>query len=245
MTTADLSVDQDSLEIEVALPWVRRILGIGATVILFLSLCSEILLHDQNLGRGADWPKLLNLSYEVNLPTWYSSMLLLSCALLLFVIYRAESRLAAPYRRHWALLAAIFLYISMDEAVIIHEMLNGPLRDAFGLSGALYFGWVLPVAAALLIFFISYLRFLFWLPRRSALLFFSAGAVYAMGAMGTELPVSFWYAQFGGDNLIYGLMNAIQESLEIIGASVFCFALIDYLAGRVGRVNLAPAVPAA
>lgn len=239
MTSADMAIEAPALDVRLALPWVRRTLGIGATVILTLSLGSELLLYDESRNPNADWPELFNLGYEVNLPTWYSTMLLLTCALLLFVIYRAESQRDAPFRRHWAGLAAIFLYISMDEAVIIHEMLNGPLRDAFDLGGVLYFAWVLPVGVFLLLFFLTYLRFLLWLPRRSAWLFFAAGSVYAMGAMGTELPVSLWYAHFGGSNLIYGLMNAIQESMEIIGASIFCFALFAYLGERVGRLRLA------
>ena len=239
MTAAEMAMERHESEVRLALPGIRRVLGLGATLILLLSLCSELLLYDEGLNPNAAWPQLINLSYEVNLPTWYSSMLLLTCALLLFVIYRAESRVGAPFRRHWAGLAVIFLYISIDEAVIIHEMLNGPLRDALNLGGVFYFAWVLPVALFLLLFLITYLRFLFWLPVRTARLIFAAGAVYTMGALGTELPVSFWYAQHGGDNLIYGLMNAIQESMEIIGASMFCFALFAYLGDRIGRLRFA------
>lgn len=239
MTTADLAVERPETEARLSLPAVRRALGIGATLILTASLGSELMLYAEDLNPDAEWPQLINLGYEVNLPTWYSSMLLLTCAALLFVIYRAESRRAAPFRRHWAALAAIFLYISIDEAVIIHEMLNGPLRDAFGLGGVLYFAWVLPVALFLLLFVATYLRFLLWLPRHTAWLFVAAGAVYATGAMGTELPVSLWYERFGGDNLIYGLMNAVQESMEIIGASLFCYALLGYLGERVGGLRFA------
>ncbi len=241
MSASDLALQSDGPEVRLSLPWVRRALGIGATAILILSLASETVLYDATIDPDAAWPELFNLGYEVNLPTWYSSMLLLTCSLLLFVIYRAERARGAPYRRHWAGLSIVFLYISLDEAVIIHEMLNGPLREAFGLGGVLYFAWVLPVGLLLLLFFATYLRFLFWLPRRTAKLIFASGAVYATGAMGTELPVSLWYDHFGGDNVIYGLMNAIQETMEIIGASMFCFALVAYLGERVGSVSLAAA----
>ena len=219
----------------------RHALGLGAGVTLLLGLFAEIVMQEQGFGPDAAWAELLNLSYEVNLPTWSSSMLLLTCALLLLLIRHAEQRRGAGFGWHWAGLALAFLYISMDEAVIIHEMLNGPLRTAFDLDGVLYFGWVVPVGLALIVFALSYLRFLAALPRRHAALFVAAGTVYVFGAIGTELPVSLWYAQHGGDNQTYGLMNAIQEMLEIIGVSIFCYALADYLAREIGPLRLVPA----
>ena len=219
----------------------RRALGLGAGMILLLGLFAEVVMQEGGFGPDAAWAELLNLSYEVNLPTWYSSMLLLTCALLLLLIRHVEQRRGAGFGWHWAGLALAFLYISMDEAVIIHEMLNGPLRAAFDLDGVLYFGWVVPVGLGLVVFGLSYLRFLAALPRRHAALFVTAGAVYVFGAIGTELPVSLWYAQHGGDNQTYGLMNAIQEILEIIGVSIFCYALADYLARVIGPLTLVPA----
>ena len=195
-------------------------------------------------GRRADFGPiaLFNLSFEGNLPTWYSSLLLLVCALLLLLIAHLSAATGLPYPRHWRVLGLIFLYISLDEAVVIHETLNAPLRSALSLGGVFYFAWVIPFAAVLFLLLLAYLRFLLHLPRRFGALFVLAGAVYVGGALGSELPIGAWYEAHGGDNLVYGLLNLGQESLEILGASIFCAALVDYLAARFGglRIVVAP-----
>lgn len=168
-----------------------------------------------------------NLSHEANLPTWYVSMLLLACALLLLALVQQER--GSRNRWHWFWLAVAFLYISVDEMIVIHEGLNAPLREALGAGGALYFTWVLPFGAVALLVFVTYLGFLARLPGDVRLLFMAGGAVYVGGALGTELPVSLWYEQNGGDNLVYGLLNLWQESLEILGVTIFLSGLLAYL----------------
>jgi len=199
---------------------------------------AEIALNVGGLRSAFGLVPLFNLSYEGNLPTWYASLLLLACAALLFLIGQLAASGRLPYRWHWRCLGLIFLYISIDEAVMIHESLNAPLRDALALGGIFYFAWVIPFALLLLVLFLAYLRFLLRLPRRFGALFVLAGAVYVGGALGTELPISAWYEVHGGDNLVYGLLNLGQESLEILGASIFCAALVGYLAAQFGTLRI-------
>lgn len=221
---------------------VAWLLGIAFVGLLAGGTAAEIGLD--LAGRRADFGpiSLFNLSFEGNLPTWYSSLLLLVCALLLLLIAHLSAAAGLPYPRHWRVLGLIFLYISIDEAVMIHESLNAPLRSALAVGGIFYFAWVIPFAAFLLLLLLAYLKFLLHLPRRSGALFVLAGAVYVGGALGTELPIGAWYDAHGGDNLVYGLLNLGQESLEILGASIFCAALVGYLAARFGglRVKVEP-----
>lgn len=221
---------------------VAWLLGIAFVGLLAGGTAAEIGLD--LAGRRADFGpiSLFNLSFEGNLPTWYSSLLLLVCALLLLLIAHLSAAAGLPYPRHWRVLGLIFLYISIDEAVMIHESLNAPLRSVLAVGGIFYFAWVIPFAAFLLLLLLAYLKFLLHLPRRFGALFVLAGAVYVGGALGTELPIGAWYDAHGGDNLVYGLLNLGQESLEILGASIFCAALVGYLAARFGglRVKVGP-----
>ena len=54
----------------------------------------------------------------------------------------------APAREYpaWlrAVLAVIFLYLSIDESAQIHELINPALTDSFNLGGVFYFSWVIP-----------------------------------------------------------------------------------------------------
>ncbi len=215
-------------ELRVTLSWtgINRVLGSLFALLTAAGLLSEAARHGG--GGLSELAAFANLSEEGNLPTWYTSMLLLACSALLFAIAWAERR----DRGHWLGLAVAFLYISVDELVVIHETLNEPLRQAFGLGGALYFGWILPFGALAAALGLLYMRFLGRLPATVRLLFVTAGLVYVAGAAGTELPVGAWYARHGGDNLVYGLLNLWQESLEILGLSVFCSGLFAYVGLR-------------
>lgn len=183
-----------------------------------------------------------NLLEEGNLPTWYISMLLLACAALLMAIAANRTRAKDRDGWRWLLLAVAFLYISVDELVMIHEGLNAPLQDALGASGILYFAWVLPFGALAALLFVGYLGYLARLPRLVRLLFVAGGLLYVGGALGTELGVSVWYERNGGDNLVYGLLNIWQESLEILGVTVFCSGLFAYI-GHLGRASVASHAP--
>lgn len=171
----------------------------------------------------------LSLSYERNLPTWYASGLLLGCALVLAAIARAATLARAPGRRHWWALAAAFAYISLDESVGLHEHLGGLLS----LGGVLFFTWVVPAAVLVLLGGLAFLPFLAKLPARRRGQFILAGVLYVGGALAMELPLGWWTEQHGNDNLVYALIDHVEEALELVGASLFLAALTEELGERV------------
>jgi hypothetical protein len=158
----------------------------------------------------------LSLSYETNLPTWYSSSVLLCCALACGAVG------AGP---HWWGLAAGFTYISLDETVQLHEHLGGTT----GLSGGiLYFDWVIYAAVVVVVVGVLYLPFLRTLPPDTRHRFLGAGMLYIGGAVILELPLGYWTERAGSDNLTYAMIDWIEESLEIAGASLFLVAVLRY-----------------
>jgi len=228
--TAPASVpraDEPELEIRLGLPLktLQRILVGGVVALTLAGLGAEI--ADELKWRDPyDLIEFFGLSYEENLPTWYSSMLLFSCALALTFISLAKRRSGAPYRTHWWLLAGLFALMSLDEIAQKHEEIS----NFFDYDGVLYFGWVIPAAIFVALFGLSYLRFLLHLPRRTAVLMASAGAIYVFGALVMELPLGYWTDHQGKHNLTYGMIDLVEESLEIIGLSVFLHTLLEHLA---------------
>ncbi len=94
-----------------------------------------------------------NLDLEKNnVPTWYQSSTLLLSSVLLAIIALVRREAKDKDFRYWGILSAIFLYLSLDEAVSIHEQLTMPLRTAFHLEGIFYLSWVIPAAAFLACF---------------------------------------------------------------------------------------------
>lgn len=162
----------------------------------------------------------LSLSYEHNVPTWYSSSLLFACALAAGAVARGAGR----WRRHWWGVVAVFGYASLDEAAELHEQLGGHLDT----SGVLYFDWVIPAVAILGVLaavFLPFVRALAPATRRRLIL---AGAIYIGGAVGMELPLGWWVERAGNDNLAYGLIDWAEETMEMIGASLAVVALVAH-----------------
>lgn len=167
--------------------------------------------------------ELLSLSYEANLPTWYASSVLLACGLLLGAIAADVAARGGPRRFHWIGLAAGFFFMSLDEAIEIHEHLGGLV----GTGGPLYFDWVIPAGILVAVLAMLYLPFLRELPARRRRQFVIAGAVYLGGAIGAELPLGWWTDRAGTDNPTYAMIDWVEETLELAGASLFLLALAE------------------
>lgn len=207
------------------------VLGVGMALVSAAGLLAEVLKAALGLRGDRGFVPFLSMSYEQNVPTWYSSLLLFSAGALLFVIGADVKNSRAPFAMHWFTLGAGFFYISMDEVVSIHEY-AGWLR----LGGVLYFSWVIPASILLIFLGLSYLRFLKHLEPKTRARFLIAGAIYVGGAVGMELPLGYWTARAGTNNLVYGLIDWVEESMEILGVTLFVLALFDHL--RVRDVRL-------
>ena len=109
--------------------WLIAIVGVTSS----LGLLVEIT-HPSDLIR-----EKLSLSYEGNVPTWVSTLLLFSCA----IVAGSIAQRAIAFRRHWWGVAAVFAYASLDEAAELHEHMGG----TFDLGGIFYFDWAAPRAA--------------------------------------------------------------------------------------------------
>jgi hypothetical protein len=209
----------------VSVPWLRPALAIGLAVVSVTGCLVELGHHGVGPAAPETVVALLSLSYEANVPTWYSSVLLLGCAFLL-ALNAAD---ATRHRRHWVVLAAVFAYMSLDEVATLHEQLN----EVFDLGdGVLRYGWILPAAALVLALGVAYLPFLKALDAVSRRRFLVAGAVYVGGALLMELPLGWWASRYGEESLGYVLIDVVEETLELAGASLFLLALQLRLEGR-------------
>ena len=169
----------------------------------------------------------LSVSSEGKIGTFFSGVALLACALLLGLIAYTMIRDRERHRALWGLLSLIFLYIAFDEMTEVHEEIGPIFGRALGASGLLH-GWVVPGMIGVALIGLVYLRFLIELPKRSRLLFVTAGAVYVFGALGMEL-VEHWYISSGTHDLGYRIIGTVEEIFEMGGIVVFVYALLDHL----------------
>ena len=168
--------------------------------------------------------QLFSLSYEQNVPTWLATCLLFSAGVALARVAAGVSQRRAPMPRRWWALAAIFFYLSLDELAEIHENLNGLA------GGAVYFDWIIPAAAALVLLGTLYVPFLRHLPAATRRAFVLAGALYVGGALLMELPLGWWAAHAGEENVGYAMIDWAEETLELAGAALFLAAVRSHAA---------------
>jgi hypothetical protein len=129
----------------------------------------------------------------------------------------------------WLGLSLIFLYLSLDEILELHETLILLFRTKFNLSGLLYFSWIVPYSIGVIIFSILYFPFMRNLRKKTALSFLIAGTIFIIGAVGIEMIDGNYFETYGAD-INYSLWTTLEEFLEMIGISYFIYALLKHLA---------------
>ena len=184
------------------------------------------------LGRGELWglTRIFDMDQEATAPAWFESCLFLITAALLALIGHLSKTASPKGSAHWGFLSWVFVYLSLDEMISIHELLNRPVRQLLGItSGPLYYAWVIPGMVIVLALAAYCWRFLLSLPRAYLFRFTIAAAVFNVGAMGMELAGADLKSSFGKTHPYYLISVGLEEALEMAGVLIFIAALLDWL----------------
>jgi hypothetical protein len=195
------------------------------------------------LGTGEHYG-LINLGHEGNIPTYFSALILLIAGLLLAVIAKCKKNNADSYTIHWTILSIGFLYLSLDEAVLLHERLGRPAREILesaqfvALLGAskteiLRRAWIIPATALVVLAGGYFARFVFHLPLRSRLLFLVAGTLYIGSVVGLELAGAYYQS-----DVTYSMFVTLEETGEMASILLFIHTLLTYIVNDLGGVRL-------
>lgn len=218
---------------------IARILGIIAIILVFASVGGQLTRFITGHGYVHGLVPLFNVDGECNIPTYFSSILLLISALLLFIITSIEIKLKTSHALYWGILSCGFLLMAIDEALFLHERLINPMRHILGYGnygegasnlGVFNFAWVIPAIVLILILAFYFRRFFLRLPKKSRLTFLIAALLYIGGAIGFELIGGYYCELHGETNLTYSMITTVEESLEMTGSIVFIYGLLLHIA---------------
>ena len=181
-----------------------------------------------------DFVKLVDFDYEANLPSLYSSLAILYCATLLWMISLQKKREQTAFKYHWFGLAIIFTFLGVDEAVALHEEIGDfvEAQDWFEAAGYLYFAWVVPYGLLLIVFLLSYLKFVFSLPKSIMLKFIFSGILFISGAVGLEILSAHEADLHGTETILYSFLYTVEELCEMISMVIFSHALLQYIGSK-------------
>lgn len=170
---------------------------------------------------------LFSVNLEASFPTWYSTLLLFAVAVLTTLITIAKFHAEEKGRWYWGGLVLVFLYLSADEGIGIHEIFADWIQQTFHTTGFFEFGWQIVAIPVVLLVIILYARFIFRLPASTRTKLILAALVYLGGALFVEGISANQWSIDGGMSMRYLTIATIEELMEMLGAIMFIYTVLD------------------
>ncbi len=211
---------------------------IVACMLIFASVAGQVLKYIFGYPTVHGLVRLFNVSQEQNIPTLFSVLLLISCSVLLSLIFYLQHKQQLGLGMYWVALAIGFFYLAIDEFSELHEkvgILFKPLIGSYS-HGLLYYSWVIPAFALIIFLAVFYSSFLFKLPKIARISFIIAAMVYLTGLIGIEMLGGNYNELHGRENLTYNLISTLEESLEMLGLILFIRALLSYISSQFSKI---------
>ncbi len=207
--------DHSSYVIQVSPRFLVTLLAVLALTLLFCHAALTIYHYQVDELPWLPWRQLFDVDEENNVPTWFSELLLLTATVLLWLCAGKKRLEEDPSVDHWYALTIGFLLLAIDEVAGLHETINSLIDPTWAIGGGL-------LALGIGVGFIPFLR---RLPRRTAILFAVAGAIYVGGAVGVEIIGE----PLDSDSMAYNLLTVLEEGMEMFGVIFFIHVLLGYM----------------
>lgn len=179
-----------------------------------------------------------SMNTEMNIPTYFSTLILLFASCLLFVIAKRKKAQKDRFRIHWAGLGWILLLFSIDEFTAMHERLSKLFKAFPDFNGLFFFKWVIPGIIFVALFALLYLLFFLHLEGKYKLLFLASAILFFGGALGFEI-IGGRFANYNDTrNFSFQMIATVEEVLEMVGVSLLIYSLLDYMKGFFTQIKL-------
>ena len=229
---------------------VRRIATVLAVVIAILSAVSFagevisdfVIVGDKYVDRITEW---VDVNHEGSIPTWYATITLASCALMLGVIAIDAAQRRKPYPRQWAALAVIFALLSLEEILGVHSEATGRLRSIVSITEGPGYAIALAVIALIGLAAVALLfgRFYLQLPSKWRRWFTIGALIYVLGVFASDAVGDYLISAAGDATLAYDIVLTVEEALEMTGVLIFIVMLLEYIRTFVGTGSFAVTDP--
>ncbi|MEJ8279667.1 hypothetical protein [Pseudonocardia spirodelae] len=208
---------------------VRRgpVVGTAAAIVALLAL-AHYGAAVYGIGRpGFQIPAPIRLGTELNISTWFSSVLhLVNAGLLALVAVNSVRR----ERWRWVLLAVSCAVVSMDEVAANHEQVGWIIHTTFRTTGFLTYAWIIPAAALVVV--VAALCLPMLLRRPGGYLVIAGAAVFLFGAVGLESVGGAVFEQTGDvQSFGYNVLAGTEETCEMAGLVIAMAGLLRTAGG--------------
>lgn len=214
---------------------VTRNLYLATSVLTLVHVAVLVVYYWVDDEEKFDFVRLVDMDYEGNLPTLFSTFLFFLAAFLLYMLaQRAKSEFEQEQLNQsgyagWIGLSFVFCFLGFDEGAKVHEYVGDFIERFIDAEGVLYFPWVLPYLAALTVLVLVYLPFYFRLAIIVRWKFFFSAALFITGAVFFDMLGGLEADRNGTTSMLYSGLYTIEEVLEMLGLILFCNTLMELL----------------
>ncbi len=178
--------------------------------------------------------RFVDLNGEANLPAWFGTLLWLVAALLAFAIWQEHRVNGCGHGAYWIGMVPLFLFLSLDEAAMIHEAVGAAISERIIPTGvfAYTYAWVLFGLVFVAFVGVIYLRLLTKLRGTFARSFIFSAIVFISGAVVVESTgAAFENGMLTGMpfDQSWARMIAYEETLEMLGVILLIRTLLRIL----------------
>jgi hypothetical protein len=234
----ELGQEPQARRLTIRLRPVMLFLLAAVVVVVLLSLVQDLLIFLLPEAGFSDRIYRLDLDAEASLPAWFSSGLMLICALALLAIALQVSGRGWLKALPWFLLTAAFFVLSLDEIATLHEGLSAALSARIDNTGLFYFAWTLPALVACLAGLACFVPFILSFKGFDRALLIGSAVVFLSGAVGMEMLGGAEAEASGIATLHYRLLATLEESLEFVGLLIFLTFLLRRLRADHNRMTI-------
>ncbi|NTU71810.1 MAG: hypothetical protein HGB10_08335 [Coriobacteriia bacterium] len=182
--------------------------------VLLIGVALVVVMHFATIKISPFVHSFFDLDREQNVPTWYSSALLLAVAISALVLATLRDATPRWSRGFWPTLALGYAWLSLDETAWLHEQIDG----------LLLIKWTWFYAPIALVFFVV-IAYCLSGPDTKMLRRWVVGGllVYALGGIGMELVN---YLLIGLPRYLRHFQYAAEEGLEMLGTVMVLTGLL-------------------
>ncbi len=225
------------MKIDIVPSKIVRFLSIIAIILITIHIIILIIYFIIDDPKKFGYVQLFDLDMERNIPTIFSTIIMLISALLFYLLSKVSVEREKGNRGSWLGLSVIFTFLAFDEGTKIHEHIGDFTEKFVDASGILYYPWVLSYSLLVLILGLVYLRFFWRMERKVFISFMLSAVIFLSGAIGFELLGATEASAHGTDTIRYCIYYTIEEPLEIFGVIYLISILLKLLQGTELRIK--------
>ena len=181
-----------------------------------------------------DFVRMFDLDMERNVPTLFSSLILVISGFLFYLLSRLPKEQKEGHRKYWLGLSFVFTFLSFDESAKIHEQIGDLTEEFVDTTGYLHYPWVISYGILVVILAMLYFRFFWKMESKIFWSFMGSAVMYLSGAIGFDMLGGMEAELHGTATVTYSVLYTIEESLEMFGV----IYLIHILLGLLDQTNV-------